>query len=479
MTGDLTNHVWQSTLFAAAAGLLTVAFRKNRAKVRYWLWFSASVKFFVPLSLLMSPGSHLQWTPSAHKIAAQVGAPAVSFTMERITQPFADTEQQRRTRSNPDWVPAAALGVWMCGFAGVALMRFRAWRRIRTAVRASAPIEVAAKVEVRSSPGLLEPGVVGWRRPILLLPAGIAQLLSPPQLEAVLAHELCHVRRRDNLLAGIHMLAEAMYWFHPLVWWIGAKLVEERERACDEEVLSLGSDPRVYAEAILNVCRFYAESPLGCVSGVTGSNLNKRIEVIMTNRIGQGLSRSKKLLLATAGVAALAGPAAIGVVIGLGHAPAVHAQAAVAVPHQDRRFVALLFDPASMSADELSQVRQRAIDIVHTRLAAADVVAVMVADNGKAAIVQDFSDKRAELESVIQKVNGGGSSNPGADLRLSSIQSAAKLLAVFPEKKMLMYFFGGIAQAGMENRAEWTNVTDAAKKSDLAIYVIDSRIEHR
>src|SRR5713101_345537 len=71
----------------------------------------------------------------------------------------------------------------------------------------------------------------------------------------------------------------------PLVWWIGAKLVEERERACDEEVLSLGSEPHVYAGGIVNVCKLYVESPLVCVSGVTGSNLNKRIEAIMTNRV--------------------------------------------------------------------------------------------------------------------------------------------------------------------------------------------------
>ncbi len=127
--------------------------------------------------------------------------------------------------------------------------------------------------------------MVGLLRPILLLPAGIAERLTPPQLEAVLAHELCHVRRRDNLFASIHMIVEAIFWFHPLVWWIGARLVEERERACDEEVLSLGSEPHVYAEAILNVCKLYVESPLVCVSGVTGANLKRRIEAIMTNRI--------------------------------------------------------------------------------------------------------------------------------------------------------------------------------------------------
>ncbi len=164
------------------------------------------------------------------------------------------------------------------------------------------------------------------RRPVLLLPAGITGYLTPPQLEAVLAHELCHVRRRDNLLGSIHMMVEAVFWFHPLVWWIGARLLEERERACDEAVLSLGGEPRVYAEGILNVCRFYVESPLACVSGVTGSNLNKRIEVIMTNRILLRLNFAKKAVLAVAGITALAVPIMIGII----NAPRIRAQSAPA-----------------------------------------------------------------------------------------------------------------------------------------------------
>ncbi|SPE39304.1 putative Antirepressor regulating drug resistance protein [Candidatus Sulfopaludibacter sp. SbA3] len=318
MTGELTNHVWQSTLFAAAAGLLTLACRKNRAKVRFWLWFSASCKFFVPFALLMSLGSHVDWAPAAQKLAA----PALSLTMVEISQPFTGA----RAPSAPgvrDWVPATILGVWACGFAAVVLLRFRGWLRVRAAMRASTRIDFAATVEVRSTPGLLEPGVVGLWRPILLLPAGIAEHLTSPQLEAVLAHELCHVRRRDNLFAAIHMIVEALFWFHPMVWWIGARLVEERERACDEEVLSLGNEPHVYAEGILNVCRLYVESPLVCVSGVTGSDLKKRIEAILANRLGQRLNRARKCLLATAGVAALTCP----LLIGVRHAPAAQMQA--------------------------------------------------------------------------------------------------------------------------------------------------------
>src|SRR4029077_8104902 len=99
-----------------------------------------------------------------------------------------------------------------------------------------------------------------------------------------LAHELCHVRHRDNLTAAIHMLVEALFWFYPPVWWLGARLIDERERACDEEVLHLGGEPQVYAEGILKVCKSYLETPMACVSGISGSDLKKRIMRIMAKR---------------------------------------------------------------------------------------------------------------------------------------------------------------------------------------------------
>jgi uncharacterized protein (TIGR03435 family) len=104
------------------------------------------------------------------------------------------------------------------------------------------------------------------------------------------------------------MVVEVLFWFHPLVWWIGTRLVEERESACDEEVLRLAANPEVYAEGILNVCKFYLESPVVCVSGVTGSNLTKRIERIMTHRIADELTLGRKCLLAIVGIAAVGGP---------------------------------------------------------------------------------------------------------------------------------------------------------------------------
>jgi bla regulator protein BlaR1 len=311
MLSELTNHVWQSTIFALLAGLMTVAFRQNRAEVRYGLWLSASCKFLVPLSLLMSLGRRFEWAPVTQKAGVKT---AVQFTLLQINQPFPSAlAQPPATRATHDWANLATFGIWACGVAAIVLLRFRGWRRIRAAIRRSTLLTIPARIEIRSSPGLLEPGVVGLFRPILLLPAGIAERLEPPQFEAVLAHELCHVRRRDNITSAIHMIVEAVFWFHPLVWWIGARLIEERERACDEAVLRLGSKPHDYAEGILRICKSYVESPLSCVSGVTGSDLKKRIQAILMESVGCELTFAKRVILAVAVMAAITVPLAMGI----------------------------------------------------------------------------------------------------------------------------------------------------------------------
>jgi uncharacterized protein (TIGR03435 family) len=149
-------------------------------------------------------------------------------------------------------------------------------------------------------------------KPVLVWPQGISDRLEDAHLEAILAHEVWHVRRNDNLAAAIHMVVEAVFWFHPLVWWLGTRMVDERERACDEEVLQLGSQPQIYAESILKICEFCVGSPLACVAGVTGSDLKKRIANIMNKNIVRKLNFGKKLLLSALGVAAIALPIVFG-----------------------------------------------------------------------------------------------------------------------------------------------------------------------
>ena len=304
----LANHLWQSTVFAAAVALATMAMRRNSARLRYWLWLAASLKFLIPFSLLVSVGGG---------VARPTAAPVLpALTVVRVSTYFApaptfSTVAPTAARS----YRRLAMGtIWAAGALVLLFRWYRRWRVIRDTTRGAKPLEVHASLPALSSPSMIEPGVFGLFRPILLLPEGIADSLTPEQLQAILAHELCHVRYRDNLTAALHICVETLFWFHPMVWWIGAKLVEERERACDESVLDRGNRPSDYAEGIVNVCKTYLEWPLPCVSGITGASLKKRIREIMTWRGTMHLTFVRKSMLAIAGIAVVAVPVGIGLI---------------------------------------------------------------------------------------------------------------------------------------------------------------------
>jgi bla regulator protein blaR1 len=305
MFGDIVNHLWQSTLIALAVAALATTLRGDGAHVRYWLWWAASVKFLLPFSLLTAFGRALQ-EPGAPLIEL-AGWPAA---LGVLAEPFPKAERP---------IPLALvwLGVWAIGFAAVLGRWSVRALEIRALLRASAPHagalpRAAHGLEARTSRALLEPALVGIWRPVLLLPPGIEEQLTRSQLDAVLEHELSHWRRRDNLTAAVHMLVEAVFWFHPLVWWIGARLVEERERACDEAVVRAGHDRRTYAEGILNVCERYVASALKCAAGISGADLKSRVVEIARNRVMGELPVRKKALLGASALATLLVPIIFG-----------------------------------------------------------------------------------------------------------------------------------------------------------------------
>jgi uncharacterized protein (TIGR03435 family) len=313
-TAALVNHLWQSTVVAALALLLTAALSKNQARIRYWIWLAASAKFLLPFSLLIDAGHWMR-----PMIPAPLERVSVASAFEQAAQPFQPAQTLAvagvtTTAHSAEWWPALLLSIWICGVVLIAARWVSAWMRVRSVVNAATPTEIPAGVPVLRSTSLIEPGVFGIFRPVMLLPAGILQRLQPAQLRAIVVHEMCHVRRRDNLTFALHMIAQALFWFHPLTWWIGARLVEEREHACDEAVLESGGEAEIYAEGILNVCKFYVESPLACASGVSGSNLKARIARIMSAPMAHKLNLTRKLLLATAGVAAFVLPFSLGLV---------------------------------------------------------------------------------------------------------------------------------------------------------------------
>jgi len=310
MTAAILDHLWQSTLVASLLGALTFLFRNNSAGTRYWLWFLASVKFLAPFSLLTALGRNV----FPHTVPA--GSLKLLARIEPAAAPFAAALpsphlSSLHLASNFPWAAIIVAG-WGLGCAALALLWLIQLRKLSAMVGEAKPLTIDSEIPIKATSELLEPGLVGILRPVILVPESLFERLSLAEIDAILAHELTHLRRRDNLLAMIHMLVEAVFWFHPLVWLIGARLCEEREKACDEAVLEDGKKPLDYAQTILKVCRFYFRSPLACASGVSGSDLDRRITAIMARRDIDEVDPNKILLLAGLGFLVILTPLVTG-----------------------------------------------------------------------------------------------------------------------------------------------------------------------
>ncbi len=328
---SLMAHLWQSTVCVGIAALLTVVLRRASARTRHTIWLLASLKFFVPLSVFVLAGSYIGLLTSS------LAMPRASTAIRWLDQSLALWTLDVVAGSDGTGFPigigrqgllALAL-VWTIGIAVLTAWRWRQWQDLSRLARSSTRLEHGReadilqrvrrasarprRIELRQCPSSFEPGILGILRPTLLWPAGLSARLSDAELEAILSHEACHVDRRDNVSALIHMMVETAFWFHPLVWWLGARLVSERERACDEEVLQMGTDKHSYAEGILKVCGFCLRAPQAFVAGVGGSTLTSRIERILKRSTPGSLTVTARLLLAGVVIVTAGGPFVSGV----------------------------------------------------------------------------------------------------------------------------------------------------------------------
>jgi beta-lactamase regulating signal transducer with metallopeptidase domain len=393
MVALLLDHLWQSSLFAGAAGLVTLALRGNSAATRFAVWFAACMKFLVPFAALTMLG-HFILAP----IAPLLQAPRLA-QIAPMAAPFSGadpilvvpTAAVTSAATHGDWT-ILLLALWGTGVVILGLRWLVSWLKLKRLLREAADLEITAPIAVKSSPSRIEPGLVGIFRPAILLPHGIERELSPAEMNAVLAHELCHWRRHDTLSAAIQRGVEALFWFHPLVWWLGRRLVIERENACDEAVLAAGSNPQTYIESILKVCKFSLHSPLAYVPGIAGADLRMRLENILENRDTLLLSGAQKGLLGACAAIALAAP----LFWGLLTTPSGMAapQQTAGIPHPGTEAVL-------RRQLEGWQMRQPDIADMGTALAAAT--------NGQRARLQREFDRLGTLKSITFKGNDGDS----------------------------------------------------------------------
>lgn len=306
LSSALLHFLWQGVVMALLLSVALALLRKRSAQARY-------LASCVALGIMAVLPAITMWAmyraPEAvHAVNATALAPLAAVPLAASANWIA--------RADAWALPAWCLGVLffalrlMWGAGQVSALRRRgemADSQVLTAAAAvAARLGLARPVRVLMSSRAESPSVVGWWRPVILLPAATLAGLTPEQFEAVLAHEVAHILRYDSLVNLFQMLVEALLFYHPAVWWASARIRHERELCCDDVAVRTCGDAVCYARALTTLERLRSAAPALAI-GSTGGRLLYRIERLMgTAPPEQGPARWPGIVALAAGLACLA-----------------------------------------------------------------------------------------------------------------------------------------------------------------------------
>jgi beta-lactamase regulating signal transducer with metallopeptidase domain len=286
------------------------------------------------------------------------------------------------------WLFAA----WLCGVAAFSAVQLAGWLEIHRRRRRGARLaeELRAVVPrlcrslgIRRPVALLEsaavavPAVIGWLRPVVLVPASALAGLTPQQLELILAHELAHVRRNDYLVNLVQAVVETLLFYHPAAWWMSRQVRREREHCCDDLAVAVAGNRLEYARA-LAVLEELRAAPLRLAPAATGPAhgvLLSRIRRLLAPAAGARAPRAASGWLAGAlGLGLLAAGAAVPLfgIAALGASEAATVGVAVAPQSTEPRGAAEAAGPAESWHGEWTARRERGGDQVRLQLSHSD-----------------------------------------------------------------------------------------------------------
>jgi beta-lactamase regulating signal transducer with metallopeptidase domain len=274
----LLHFLWQGALVGGLTAVALAALRRSAADVRYVvgsiglsLMLTLPAVTAVQLWRADAPGTPPPTTPVTAAIVetapASASVPAMVLAADHPSATVARTSGFAVARLER-WLPVLVFG-WLCGVALLTLRLMSGWmwvRRMKShgaspaadgwqhiVARLSRRLHIARRVRLLESTLVDVPTVIGWVKPVVLLPASALAGLSPQQLEAILAHELAHIRRHDYLVNLLQTLVETLLFYHPAVWWLSRRIRVERENCCDDLAVSLCGDPYTYAKALADL----------------------------------------------------------------------------------------------------------------------------------------------------------------------------------------------------------------------------------
>ena len=279
----LVHFIWQGTLVGVLAAVALRVLRRSDADVRYVV---AAIALAVMATLPVVTGVQTYHAATAvaparltteQPATVAEAAPQTTLAATALEQPLDPSPAVDRwtlasvvaaMRDVEPWIPMLVLG-WLLGVAFLTLRLLSGWIRVQrmkshgataaasslqaSVVRLSKQLHIYRPVQLLQSSRVDVPTVIGWMTPVILLPVSALSGLSHSQVEAILAHELAHIRRHDYLVNLLQALLETLLFYHPAVWWLSRRIRAERENCCDDLAVSLCGDPVAYARALADL----------------------------------------------------------------------------------------------------------------------------------------------------------------------------------------------------------------------------------
>jgi len=297
MLDILLEAALRATLIAAVALATLWLLPVRAAAVRHRVWTVVTVAMLaLPLSIAWAPGVSLPVLPPAYSNAPDpAAAPAADSGWVTVAPLEPATSAMVVASETAVLVPAPSWSwrPWLLAiyFAGVAALLARLG--IGTVRVYSLAREATVVNGLLTSARIATPFTFGLLKPRILLPEGWDRW-SATRLAVVLDHERAHMARRDPLVRYLALLNRAVFWFHPLAWWLERRLAALAEEACDAAVLARGHRAADYSEQLLELARMAGRRPLPQLVGtpMLGSALPARIARILDGGIGQPSSRA-------------------------------------------------------------------------------------------------------------------------------------------------------------------------------------------
>jgi bla regulator protein blaR1 len=287
----VVHSLWQATLIAFIAGALNIALRKRSARVRYIV---SNVSLLMILAMSVATFCyHYDFSKSASQVVFIPTNETAQAQITQIINPNSEIAAPLSIGGFKDYFNhnlPLIVTIWVLGVAlfmlkllgGVSYIYYlksrmnfptdEYWSDMME--RLSKQAGIKKSVELVESALVRTPMVIGFLKPMILFPMGVINRLAPQEVEAILAHELAHVLRNDYLFNVMQSVVEALFYFHPAVWWLSGQIRNERESACDEIAIELINSKMNYAKALVTIQEM-AYYPMSPALGFAGQRKNQ------------------------------------------------------------------------------------------------------------------------------------------------------------------------------------------------------------